>query len=174
MKSAYPWGCLECLSQSLEYTCDGPQICKECGSENVVEEGTTPVNLIPLGVFPNGVITDSLGWAGIHIFEKLGIASTIGLTGFKSLLHFKRWAVSHLPQELGDMGELPEWSPVEIELYECWMPSLAEQFSDGLLPQYDDEPPYSYKVWRISPDPEALVATKRKVYALKSNQKLIS
>lgn len=133
---------------------------------DTIEEGAPPISKIPIGSFPNGIITGDLGWAGMYIFESLGIASTVGIAGFESPLNFKQWAVSQLLPKLGSMGDLPEWLPVEVELYECWMPSLAEQFSD-VIPDVYDEPPFSYKVWRITPDPDALVSAKRNVYALK-------
>lgn len=125
-------------------------------------------NQIQIGAFSNGIIIDNLGWAGMHIFESLGIASTVGVAGFESPLLFKQWVVSQLPLELGSNRDLPEWSPIEVELYECWMPSIAEQFSDVIPDEnLNDDPPFSYKVWRITPDPDALLVTKRNVCALK-------
>lgn len=164
LEGPFTWGCVECRSQLLRYVEEGYPICCDCESSNVYEQTPDPVNLIPIGVFPDGKITSDLGWAGIAINKNSGVASVIGISGFDSSDHFKQWAVSTLTQLNFDIGVLEEWEPVEMVLYECWMPSQAEQFPD--FPGVNDELRFSYCVWRQHIDPDAKKVIHRSVYAL--------
>ncbi|MCS4309675.1 hypothetical protein M2404_004052 [Rheinheimera pacifica] len=135
--------------------------------KNKIRKGTSFFSAVIIGDQSNGLITTDVGWAGIHLFESLGIESTIGIDGFECAAHFKKWTESVVGMELKD------WEPIEILLYECWMPCLHDQFpllhdytaGANEANRYDDQ--FCYMVWRESPDPDAIKATRRNVFALR-------
>lgn len=115
----------------------------------------------------NGLVTANLDWAGIHLFEDLGIESIVGIAGFESSGHFKQWAESLTKVDLN------EWDSIELVLYACWMPCIYDQFPEfheltlGADESNCYEEQFCYLVWRENPDPDAIKSTRNHVYALR-------
>lgn len=119
------------------------------------------------GDIANGLITDDTGHAGYSLFESLGIESIIGVAGFKSAEHFEHYSATVINANISD------WIAVELELYECWLPCLNDQFPDlhyctyGATEANFYEDQFCYSVWSQTRYPDAIIASKRKVFALR-------
>lgn len=105
----------------------------------------------------NGLVTGDLGWACFALFERLGIESNIGISGFGSADHYKSWCESVIGVALDD------WEAVTVQLYHCWLPCLNEQYPDN---NYDKDQ-FSYLVWREHPDLDAIKEHLKTVFALR-------
>ncbi|MAD75992.1 MAG: hypothetical protein CML20_14590 [Rheinheimera sp.] len=116
------------------------------------------------GDIDNGLITD---YTESFFSESLGIESIIGTRGFKSAEHFELYSAAVIDANLSD------WKAVELELYECWFPCLHDQDPDLHYQTYGAtkanfyEEQFCYSVWSQVREPQSIIASKRKVFALR-------
>tara|TARA_Y100001963_G_C6678152_1_gene398510 strand:- start:122 stop:904 length:783 start_codon:yes stop_codon:yes gene_type:complete len=149
-------------------------ICNDCyRNEQIVEVQNLPFfgsglfESVRTGDQGDGLIVYDVGYAWIHLIESLGIESTIGTSGFRNPEHYKKWAESALSSPLND------WEPIEIVLFESWMPCLHDQFPTGYyhcstaFSRHKYEGEFCYMVWGTRPDPDAIFNTARTVYSLR-------
>lgn len=116
------------------------------GNEGLYERITTG--------FHEGLVISDLGMASYSLRESLGIESLIGVAGYGNQSKFYSW------MEKMTGADLSDWEPVTMELFECWMPARTEYFAH-------DENPFSYCVWRRSPDRDAVKSRRVEIFALR-------
>lgn len=114
------------------------------------EEQDPLFGLIEAGPQADGTFILDLGWAGIGLFNDLGIESFVGTSGFENADAFYCW------MQTTSGSALPDWHGVQLRLYESWY-----------LAPFDED--HCYATWRSQPDKNAMNSRAVDILCLRHN-----